>query len=314
MTSHLNDSSSPVRAFLAERFGDAKAARKVLQLSGDPGVVSAAAELGGQKAWTMPAPQVLPVPSHDRAFPYREVGTALDYRIRFMFQAVPVETLVAHHGAQRLGELFDTDSPPKAFDALSDKVTKALRNEPPLRGTVDFEEDLATYCYALALYEQCFRGLVDKSWPLARLGKKASLDKVLAMVPEEAKRDLVSLAELFSATQGSMLRAKHFLPNPTFDHSLELGGADADWIVDHCLVDMKTTIQPTIERIALWQLIGYALSDASDWYGIERVGLYFSRHGYLVSWGLEELLSLLAGKATKVGAVRKEWSKLMRQL
>lgn len=40
-----------------------------------------------------------------------------------------------------------------------------------------------------------------------------------------------------------------------------IGSADADFLVDGCLVEVKTTKRPASRREDLYQLLGYALLD-----------------------------------------------------
>ena len=76
--------------------------------------------------------------------------------------------------------------------------------------------------------------------------------------------------------------------NPNFGaSSLLVGGADSDLISGNLLVDFKTTIKGEMGAGQLDQILGYLLlarkqiqSDPS-FPPIERLGLYFSRHGYL---------------------------------
>jgi hypothetical protein len=91
---------------------------------------------------------------------------------------------------------------------------------------------------------------------------------------------------------------------PVFAGSGDVGGADADWIAAGLLVDVKATATPEkVSREDVHQLVCYALLDYDDRYGIERVGWYFARAGWLVSWDLDEFLGLL-GASRPVGDLR----------
>lgn len=52
-----------------------------------------------------------------------------------------------------------------------------------------------------------------------------------------------------------------------------------------------------------WQLTGYLLLDAADRYRIDTVGLYLTRSGALVSWPVDDFLTLL-------GACRRDLTEL----
>ncbi|MGW1364711.1 hypothetical protein ACWCQP_45815 [Streptomyces chartreusis] len=85
---------------------------------------------------------------------------------------------------------------------------------------------------------------------------------------------------------------------PVFAGSADLGGADADFIVDGLLIDCKATIRPhSLNRAAVQQLAGYLLLDYDDTYSIDRVGLYLSRHGSLITWTVPQFLNGLGARA-----------------
>ena len=76
--------------------------------------------------------------------------------------------------------------------------------------------------------------------------------------------------------------------NPNFkDASLLVGGADTDLIAGNLLVDFKTTKKGEMGVRDLDQLLGYLLLARKQCQSdpgcpaIERLGLYFCRHGYL---------------------------------
>jgi hypothetical protein len=73
-----------------------------------------------------------------------------------------------------------------------------------------------------------------------------------------------------------------------------VGGADSDLIVGDLLIDVQGTVAPSrLGKQELFQLLGYALLDYDDEYGIRRLGFYLSRFGRLVTWPVEEYLALL---------------------
>src|SRR5207249_6127316 len=76
----------------------------------------------------------------------------------------------------------------------------------------------------------------------------------------------------------------------------DVGGADGDLIVDGCLIEFKTTVDPCDQiRKSLHQLLGYVLLDYTDRYELREVGFYLSRQRVLVQWSLEELMEMMAG-------------------
>jgi hypothetical protein len=95
----------------------------------------------------------------------------------------------------------------------------------------------------------------------------------------------------------AQLRAAHapneVHPGPTFAGSADVGGADADIIIGDLLLDVKAKAKATVGREEFYQLAGYVLLDYDDHYGIDRVGLYLSRFGHLITWTVADYLGLL---------------------
>ena len=114
-----------------------------------------------------------------------------------------------------------------------------------------------------------------------------------------ARRELLALNSAFEPSR--LFRPERsVLLNPHFAASGLVDGADADLIVDGLLVDIKTTIELRLDMSHLRQLAGYAVlhsmggavqSDGTlHEEPITEVALYFSRHGLLLKWRLDELL------------------------
>jgi hypothetical protein len=153
------------------------------------------------------------------------------------------------------------------------------------------------------LYEQFFRtAAAAVGSPLLELPKVATVDDLLALATQAAVEDLAAMATLLCQRLPDLMVQRATL-NPTFDGSLAVEGADADLIVNHTLLELKTTKQDAFERVDhVYQLLGYALLDYSNEHEIERVGIYLARRGVLVSWSVAELLQACC--------VVKEWKSL----
>ena len=86
-------------------------------------------------------------------------------------------------------------------------------------------------------------------------------------------------------------------------------------IVDGVLIDAKTTVKWEINREWLWQVLGYALLDYSDRYGINGVGLYMARQGILFRWTLDEVIEgLCADKTASVNELRNQFEECVKDL
>jgi hypothetical protein len=110
--------------------------------------------------------------------------------------------------------------------------------------------------------------------------------------------DLVDLSNLYGLIDAGKFKSKQFCYlNPTFGMALELvNGADADLIIDDALIDIKTTIKPDFTRPYFEQLIGYYLLHVIDCehrnvpVSIQKLGIYFSRHGCLFLMTVADLI------------------------
>lgn len=101
---------------------------------------------------------------------------------------------------------------------------------------------------------------------------------------------------------------------PTFDASV-LCAAGADLIAGDLLLDIKTRAghpnpgtgvrSDALPLDDIYQLLGYALFDRSDRYGIRRIGIYSARYGKLTTWDLIRALDLLAGEPVVLAEERE---------
>jgi hypothetical protein len=70
---------------------------------------------------------------------------------------------------------------------------------------------------------------------------------------------------------------------PEFAGSRDIGGADADFILDGLPLDCKATIMPRrLGADEISQLAGYLLLGYPSQYGIRKVGLYLARQGAII--------------------------------
>ncbi|MDD4051004.1 MAG: hypothetical protein PHR28_03755 [candidate division Zixibacteria bacterium] len=229
---------------------------------------------------------------------YSTIGMAFDYRLRYYFRATPINSLVAWQGAEKVVKSmhYSQDWVAGLFKDLStiiDHIKPTNR-----RLGQKHEERLARLCYILACFEQEYRAGPFFDSPLALIPRDATTENVLQSVPDAAAKDLVRLSHLAYRRWKQRLGGPTFM-NPTFAGSDVIGGADADLIADHCLWEVKTTVDPRICRFWLYQLIGYVLLDFLDRYKLHEVGIYFSRQGEFLRWPIKELMAHLSIPGTK---------------
>ena len=359
LTSHLRDTSSPVRSFLRGQFPNTRT------FLANPRKRVREARTIRQSA----------------DVPWSTIGMALDYRIRYYFAVTPFEELVAYQGARMLTDarervlidielgtrrtgdtitVFDRttgkrvgiylpehdgavaleqsttlseimeigqraaedgddvqlgDSLPLAMeyreffswlDALTNDNRPVARRLP-----ISEEDELHRHCVVLALMEEVFRtGRLDG---VLATGEFSDAESLIGIAEPHWIDDLRELSGEFYDRFNHLLPLPHVL-NPTFDGSGDVGGADADMIVDGVLLDIKTTVRPGISSDWIWQLLGYVLLDYADHDQIDGVGLYMSRQGMLIQWDLEEAMrSLCAEEPPNLEELRNRFRGLVQK-
>ncbi len=196
-----------------------------------------------------------------------------------------------HPASQRLS----SELVKEFFLSLDETITRITPVARRLEGLE--EEQIARYCFVLALLEQGFRAPVDDKSYLFINGPKHTVPELLSIAESDWVDDLRSMSWLFYDRYQHRLSGQAIL-NPNFDGSVDVGGADADLILDNCLIDLKTTINPKISKLFLYQILGYVMLDYSDEYRIDKVGFYFSRQGQTIQWPVSDLLEELSGSKT----------------
>ncbi len=203
----------------------------------------------------------------------------------------------------------------ETWNLLASALKDALVETQPVgkRSAQAAEERLCRACYALAAYEAVFRARPSPWWPIVMAGRSRSLQQLLEMASVEAVADLVQLSQAFCETQRALI-AKPAVLNPTFTLSPLLGGADADLIVDHCLIDIKAGQLGRPGTTDFYQLLGYVLADTTDRYEVASVGIYFARQPALVTWPLDQFCETLAGRPVDLATTRLEFAELVEGL
>ncbi len=178
------------------------------------------------------------------------------------------------------------------------------------RLTLEEERVIVRYCFILALFEEVYRSDRYKDGPLFVPSTKQNIDELLAIPEDDWIDDLSQLSLRFYDTYHDLL-SRPFILNPTFSGSRDVGGADADLIVDGCLLEIKTSKLAKIDPGWLRQLAGYLLLDYTDEHHIQSLGIYMVRQGLLFSWPVDEFLSILTGNSgTSLSQLRQEFRQL----
>jgi hypothetical protein len=117
----------------------------------------------------------------------------------------------------------------------------------------------------------------------------------LAIAQPHWIEDLCQLSWAFHDRCADLFLCKRMESNPSFEGSVDVDEADADLIVDRCLIELKTTVKRKREwSVWIRQLLGYVLLDYSNQHQIEAVAIYLARQGVLLRWPLSELLGMLS--------------------
>ena len=216
------------------------------------------------------------------------------------------------------GEVTCDDKPiplKREYQDFFDSVDDFLRRNSPVRVRLAQSEEntLNSYCIVLALMESVFRAGLREGNPL--VGREfGDTNALLGIAQPHWVDDLRELSWEFYDNRNHLLHLSHVL-NPTFDGSIDVGGADADLIVDGLLIDIKATKRSSIELDWLRQLLGYVLLDYSDQYGIGSIGLYLARQGILVQWNLDEVVEVLCtDKASSIEELRIQFKECAKEL
>ncbi len=240
-----------------------------------------------------------PVQPIDVQYPnWSALGHAIDYRIRLhlggrlgpavdagvMLLKDPVPLRGAPDGASR-----------KALHAAGEQLLAAI-------DTGGLSSDALTrLCFVAGFFEDIARtGEIRRFSLLGAATPGTCLDDLTAAVPQYVVDDIDQQMRLahnpFAPFRALPPSAR--VCGPVFTGSTDIGGADADFILGGCLLDCKATKDPRrLGREEIHQLAGYLLLDYDDRFGIDRVGLYLSRQGGLITWEAAEFLRRLGASA-----------------
>lgn len=228
---------------------------------------------------------------------YSLVGTAFDYLLRFEFQRQAPHACTSPWIAEQstdqirlqveMSELYRTDRASSATRTEIKKLKNALKTATlAVRNTRMVVSDfLASKRPNRELKTKVAAGAIR----LAKLDgyyRAGVLPEVLNLVDDADVFDLLSLLDITPIK--SITGGKPLLLNPNFGRSGAIvGGADADAICGDLLIDFKVTKKSVIDPQHLNQLLGYFFlarhhrHDNAKFPIINRIAIYFARHGHL---------------------------------
>jgi hypothetical protein len=207
---------------------------------------------------------------------YSIIGTAFDYLFRFYLSANYnakdeewfAEYTIKHRNVGKL---------------LRDWVEEARNNFRQYLSSKVITEQLLISCLKLAKIDPIGRALV---FPLSLNINKNDVD------------DLRNLADTLSSFYSfSGLSMKDIVLNPSFGESSKIvGGADADFIIDKTLIDIKTTKNLLFSTSMIYQIVCYWILNQNEkhcgrqYYEIDNVGIYFSRHKLIIKFNIADII------------------------
>jgi hypothetical protein len=216
---------------------------------------------------------------------YSTVGTAFDYLLRFYLKRLNPgarsQEWIAELGITYLedeGSLY-TLACVKMRQAKCDYAAYLKRGK--------FNDELIRSAIFLAKMDSVYR--MSGFHPVFQVGPEGT--KFRKKFLQVDNQDVADLRQLISLLPANTFRAKRVcILNPTFGRVSI--GADADFVIDDMLVEVKTTKRHELQRKHFDQLIGYyclhqigRIRGAPRNHKILRFGVYYSRFGYL--WTLD---------------------------
>jgi len=225
------------------------------------------------------------------------VGIAFDYLLRFYIKwlnpfAIEGEWIAEHvqkgfleHEAMILPGPTQEDylKTRQLYETASRDVDEARAAYQRYLEDGEITDELIRSAVHLARIDPIFRALyVDPNMGVADDGDVEDLRRLISLVKPE----------FFKAEKLCVL-------NPTFGLASRLvGGADVDLVIDDTILDIKTTKHLKLQRKYFHQIVGYyllfrlgGLADAPIEPEIKRLGIYFSRHGKLVTFPVKDIIN-----------------------
>ncbi len=137
----------------------------------------------------------------------------------------------------------------KSLAPIFPSLRKDLQRCHPIGRRLDpDEEDLVNrHCVVLALFEEIYRSGGEIPQQIRAASFPYLANDLLALAADFWIEDVGALSRAFFAKHGNLTNRLSTL-NPTFERSLDVGGADADLIVDDCFIELNC--------MTIWRDIG----------------------------------------------------------
>ncbi|WP_437982662.1 hypothetical protein [Sorangium sp. So ce117] len=236
-------------------------------------------------------------------------GTAFDYALRFELQRrCPIARDRSWVAESALLVLNAGRSSAPVDPALMGRITRRARRRVD-NARVFVRKHLRKknpdHAWMVRLAEHALR--LARLDPIYRVGYIGN-----ELFAENSPQQIDELIDLLACVPfDGLIGSTEVLLNPTFGrYSLLVGGADADLVADHRLIDIKVTAEPNVERQMVRQLVVYlilahcARNDGEPLPSIHVMQLYFARHRHLWSMPVEPIFTHPAYAEVQRGVLR----------
>ncbi|PMP84059.1 MAG: hypothetical protein C0175_00720 [Caldisericum exile] len=252
------------------------------------------------------------VPSIGKSYEAGTIGTSFDYVARCILtkivgtKNVTSRSIVAENGARSLQNalqdqdqalMYEKDESIRKERAEGYKLAQEYEDE--LMQYIETNLDLAKeamcefsvgklsleklvpYTIFLARLDAVFRAgsvVVVDTFLKSKFGKSYFSQK-LTITDDQIADNVVQLAKIFEKYFKG-IPMSHVSLNPVFlPYSCLVGGADADFIYDSTLIDIKAVTKFSYKGIDWAQVLGYAAMALAIDIEIKEAGIYFARYG-----------------------------------
>lgn len=254
---------------------------------------------------------------------YSTVGTAFDYLLRFYLEYLNsgaiTKAWIAYGSCFKLREILDELESNTKFKDMPKSIRYSItiffkkigyNSLPPRKNVIALFQDSYRKANNIVLEAkenhvsflksgEINDPLIKSALLLAQLEpiyRAGLIDTNIGIIDNRDIEDLRNLLSLFAPKD---FKAKEIcLLNPSFNYSVLVGGADADFVIDDMLIDIKTTKNLELRRSDFNQLIGYyalykigGINGMPQNYDIKHLGIYFSRYGYLYLIDIQRIIA-----------------------
>ncbi|WP_458682722.1 hypothetical protein [Prescottella equi] len=232
------------------------------------------------------------------------IGTVIDFRLRLAFATANLVPPTAQRGHAALTRSHPDAAP--LLTGLTDAIGVAFGAADPMDGSrIELpgrtEDDLVRLCVVAGQLDQLYRNYesASRATPLLEQGRVVTVEQAAAQVPDRVVDDLHDQVRLANDGLGALRAATTRAAAGLEFAGSRLIGADADLLVDGLLLDFKARNEPTtIKKPDVYQLAGYVLLDFDDTHCIDRVGIYWTRHGVMRTFTVSRFFELLGATAS----------------